>query len=189
MADKKTSEEQELLAQDIDPENHIARVSNETPGSGTNRKIKYKTLKEFFAQLPKFSLEDSDDSQEIRLSYKGSDGVVRYLVISNGLTGLSHNNDEGTGVYFHEGLVELFNVGKGIIIDTDGDVAIGASDVEPCAILELKSTSKGVLHPRMRTAQVDAIVNPVPGLEVFDVDVDKKKIFTATNGWEIIQSI
>ncbi len=52
-------------------------------------------------------------------------------------------------------------------------VGIGTSDPDTNAILDLNSTSKGLLIPRMTTAQRLAIPVPADGLLVFDLDKDQ----------------
>ncbi|MCO6497670.1 MAG: hypothetical protein J5I50_08415 [Chitinophagaceae bacterium] len=49
-------------------------------------------------------------------------------------------------------------------INTDG------STPDPSSILDVKSTNKGFLMPRMTSAQRIAIANPAKGLQVFDTD-------------------
>jgi len=50
------------------------------------------------------------------------------------------------------------------------NVGIGTSAPNPKAILEIKSTSQGVLFPTMTTAQRNAIVSPPNGLHIFNSD-------------------
>lgn len=50
------------------------------------------------------------------------------------------------------------------------NVGIGIANPDPSAILELSSAQKGVLVPRMSTAQRTAITNPANALLVFDTD-------------------
>lgn len=49
-------------------------------------------------------------------------------------------------------------------------VGIGTATPDPSAILDLTSTNKGLLVPRLTTSQRDAIINPVPGLKIFNID-------------------
>lgn len=60
----------------------------------------------------------------------------------------------------------LFNVK----ISTSQSVGIGTTTPDSSAILDLSSTTKGLLMPRMTTAQRDAIHNPVQGLKIFNTD-------------------
>ncbi|MEZ4965144.1 MAG: hypothetical protein R2791_07875 [Saprospiraceae bacterium] len=43
---------------------------------------------------------------------------------------------------------------------------------DPSAMLDVKSSDKGMLVPRMTTAQREAIANPATGLLVFDTDTE-----------------
>lgn len=48
-------------------------------------------------------------------------------------------------------------------------VGVGTSTPESSAILDVSATDKGILFPRLTTAQRIAIASPAPGLYVFDV--------------------
>ncbi len=58
----------------------------------------------------------------------------------------------------------IFAQVQGVAINTDNSAA------DPTAILDVKSTNRGVLFPRMTQAQRLAIVLPAPGLFVFQTD-------------------
>jgi len=51
-----------------------------------------------------------------------------------------------------------------------GNVAIGASTVAASASLDIVSTSRGLLIPRMTTTERNAIASPATGLQVYDTD-------------------
>jgi uncharacterized protein (TIGR02145 family) len=51
----------------------------------------------------------------------------------------------------------------------NAQVAIGTQTPQSSAILQLESTEKGFLPPRMTSAQRDAISNPVEGLTIFNI--------------------
>ena len=67
---------------------------------------------------------------------------------------------------------------------TIAQVAINTDGTTPnsSAMLDIKSTTKGLLTPRMTTAQRNAIVNPATGLMVYDTDVNKF-FFYAIGSW------
>jgi hypothetical protein len=68
---------------------------------------------------------------------------------------------------------------------------VGISELAPItphasSILELQSTTKGLLAPRMSTAQRTAIVSPAPGLLVYDTDT--KSFWYYDSGWKAFAS-
>src|SRR5215207_9234898 len=62
------------------------------------------------------------------------------------------------------GMACITRAQQGVAINTD------ASLPDNSAILDLKSTSKGLLIPRMTIAQSNAIVNPATGLLIYRTD-------------------
>lgn len=66
-----------------------------------------------------------------------------------------------------------------LIIDENG-VAINEdeSGAALSAILDVKSTDKGILVPRMTTVQIAAIATPEIGLLVYDTDINKFKYYS-----------
>lgn len=76
----------------------------------------------------------------------------------------------------------------GIVVE-NGKCLIGAAaSTLDCGILEIVSTTQGVLFPRMTTAQKNAIAAPTGGLVVFDTDLDKLCVYGAA-AWETITSV
>lgn len=62
-----------------------------------------------------------------------------------------------------------------------GNMSVGSStDPVASSLLEMTSTSQGLLIPRMTTAQRDAIVSPVDGLMVYDTDRNSLIIYNGT---------
>ncbi|MFH1120712.1 MAG: hypothetical protein V1775_12895 [Bacteroidota bacterium] len=59
-------------------------------------------------------------------------------------------------------LLVVFNVHAQVAVNTDG------TSPDPSAMLDVKSTNRGMLVPRMTTAQRTAIATPAAGLLVFD---------------------
>ena len=62
-------------------------------------------------------------------------------------------------------------------------VGIGNANVQPTALLEIASTTKGVLFPTMTTAQRDAIGSPANGLMIFNFSLSKLQIYAA-GSWQ-----
>jgi hypothetical protein len=51
-------------------------------------------------------------------------------------------------------------------------VGVPAENIHPSAVLEVKSSTKGFLPPRMTKAERDAIVTPADGLLIYQTDGD-----------------
>jgi len=72
--------------------------------------------------------------------------------------------------------ISAFGINAQVAISTDGSTADGS------AMLEVKSTNKGFLPPRMTEAQRDAISNPVAGLSVWCSDCGDNGEWQVYNG-------
>ena len=71
---------------------------------------------------------------------------------------------------------------------TNGKVGINTTTPAASAVLEIVSTTGGVLFPRMTTTEKNAIVTPTAGLVVYDTTLGKLCVRTAA-AWETITSI
>ena len=69
--------------------------------------------------------------------------------------------------------------GAQVSINTDGSVAL------PSAILDVKSTTRGMLTPRMTSAQRGAIASPAAGLLVYDTNTNTFWFFDGTQWKEL----
>ncbi|MFC1747731.1 hypothetical protein ACFL2V_02880 [Pseudomonadota bacterium] len=75
-----------------------------------------------------------------------------------------------------------------ISVDTDtvvvggagGEVAIGTATPDDSAILDLASTTKGFLSPRMSTAQRDAIAAPATGLSLYNTTSNLLNVYNGS---------
>ena len=72
---------------------------------------------------------------------------------------------------------------KSVLINSDFGNTNAAS-----AILDVQSTTKGFLPPRMTTTQKNAIASPATGLMVFDTTLAKLCVYTGA-AWETITSL
>ena len=63
---------------------------------------------------------------------------------------------------------------QNVAINTDG------SNADASAMLDVKSTNKGMLVPRMTTANRNAIPTPAEGLLVYDTDIKSFFLYTGT---------
>src|SRR6188474_1290825 len=64
-------------------------------------------------------------------------------------------------------------------------VGIGTKNPDTTSVLDLSSTTKGALFPRMTTVQRTTITNPAIGLTVFDLDKKAYWYYTGTDWVEM----
>ena len=106
----------------------------------------------------------------VTIVFTGSTGTSGdYLPLSGGtVTG---------GTVFQSGLTAN-------TIYSSGQVGIGTSNPNAAAIIEIASTSQGVLFPRMTIAQRNAITSTPVGLILFVTDGDNEGLYIyKTSGW------
>lgn len=79
---------------------------------------------------------------------------------------------------------------KRIYIDSTGSTTIGTTAPTSCALLDLPSTTKGLLLPRMTKVQRDAIVSPVAGLAVYQTDnTPGLRVYNGTNWMRYTETV
>jgi hypothetical protein len=72
-------------------------------------------------------------------------------------------------------------------LTTNPRLAIGKSSADPSASLEITSTTRGLLFPRMTTTQRNAILTPKAGLVIYNTTTNKLNVYTTA--WEAITSV
>lgn len=69
-----------------------------------------------------------------------------------------------------------------------GSAGIGTTDPAPSALLDLVSTSKGILVPRMTKVQRDAIISPTTGLLIFQTNLTPGFYYFDGTSWVAVSS-
>src|SRR5262245_51233812 len=69
------------------------------------------------------------------------------------------------------------------IFPTNGSSGIGTITPDASSIMEMKSTTKGMLTPRMTKAQRDAIVSPATGLMIYQTNNTPGFFYFDGSGW------
>ena len=112
-------------------------------------------------------------------------GVVgtAYIRLNNS-NGFEGGYNEGTGGAFQAGGSALtLNIGstKMLFCNING-ISIGKGETAPVASaqVEIVSTTKGFLPPRMTTTQKNAIASPVAGLMVYDTTLNLISVYNGT---------
>jgi hypothetical protein len=71
----------------------------------------------------------------------------------------------------------------------DSNVGIGTSKPESSAILDVSSSEKGLLIPRMNFEQREKISKPANGLLIFQTDSNSGFYFYSDNGWKLLSPV
>jgi hypothetical protein len=74
-----------------------------------------------------------------------------------------------------------------IRVTSAGNVGIGTATPNANAILDVSSTTKAFMPPRMTTTQKNAIASPTAGMLVYDSTLNKLSVYTTT--WQTVTSI
>lgn len=119
--------------------------------------------------------------QNVQIFQSGTDS---YLTFGQSLGGSSffigNGPDGGTTKYAtftDAGAISFLS--SRLSLPASGGVAIGSSSVAASALLDVVSTTKGSLLPRMTTTQQNAISSPATGLIIFNTD---SNLFSFYNG-------
>jgi hypothetical protein len=72
-------------------------------------------------------------------------------------------------------------------IANNRNVGIGTTSPNASALLDVSSTTKGFLPPRLTTTQKNAISSPAAGLVVYDTTLGKLCVYTTA--WETVTSL
>lgn len=108
-----------------------------------------------------------------------------YSAIRSGSTHIYGGGASGLELTHQIGSTSLFKT------YSTGQIAMGGGSTittpSTSSILDLQSTNKGFLPPRMTTAQKNAISSPATGLVLFDTDLGKLCVFSTT--WQTLTSV
>jgi len=81
------------------------------------------------------------------------------------------------------------SVGNSQMFDNGTSVAIGTTSPSSASILELSSTTKGLLLPRMTATQKNAISSPPVGLIIYQTDGTEGIYVNTSSGWLAIVTL
>ena len=97
----------------------------------------------------------------------GADDMGNHTATSNIVLGSNYLSGDGGN--------------EGIIVNSAGRVGIGTGSVNTSAQLDISSTTKGLLPPRMTEVQRDAIATPAAGLVVYNNDSNALNVYDGTD--------
>lgn len=67
-----------------------------------------------------------------------------------------------------------------VFFDSSAQVGVGTQTPSPSAVLDVTSTTKGFLPPRMTSVQRNSISSPATGLMIYNTDVNAVQFFNGT---------
>ncbi|MCB2219869.1 MAG: hypothetical protein KQI35_05680 [Bacteroidetes bacterium] len=144
----------------------------------------------------KVTIENSANNNLLRLIGTGPYGEYAKLNFGDGeYVYIQEFFDDKLMVYANSGLglTSNFNIevvsgyGRVQVYTPEGNMSIkdDPSSADPSAILDVSSSTKGMLIPRMTTEQISNVSNPADGLQVYNTTDGKLYIFVASaNGWK-----
>ncbi|EQC44479.1 endosialidase chaperone [Bacteriovorax sp. BSW11_IV] len=147
-------------------------------------------------------VNDIDTDTDTDTTYTASTGlslvgtafsVAAQGILDTHLSGLSSSCANGQ-ILLTNGLGSFFcgdrlwSENSGNLFFSTGNVTIGGTTPDGSSLLDLQSTSKGFLPPRMTTAQRDAISSPAVGLIVFNITTNKLNSYNGSEWAEISTS-
>ncbi|TYZ11405.1 hypothetical protein FY528_06835 [Hymenobacter lutimineralis] len=83
-------------------------------------------------------------------------------------------------------LAGLLTLGTAARAQTAGSVGIGTTTPDASALLELSTTTKGLLLPRLTQTQRTAIQNPAPGLLIYQTDETPGLYLYGGSSWSLL---
>jgi hypothetical protein len=99
------------------------------------------------------------------LSYGGGSGSMNSITEHRFYTGETNTTPSGT---------------QRMTINSAGNIGIGVTSPNANAILDVTSTTKAFMPPRMTTAQKNAIASPTAGMVVYDTDMKGISFYNGT---------
>jgi len=126
------------------------------------------------------------DLGQIRFSGRDANGVYMAPAGITAAIGTNAANNAPASLRFDTAASGAAGTTERMRIDASGNVGIGGT-ANAAAILDVSSTAKGFLPPRMTTAQRDAIATPPAGLMVYNTTTNKLNFYNGT-AWEAVTS-
>jgi len=119
--------------------------------------------------------------------YSGSAWIAVASTTSWSLTGNSTTNPATNfvGTADAKPLIFKTNMAEAMRILSTGNIGIGNPAPAASALLDVKSTTRGILIPRMTMAQRDAIISPVAGLLIYQTN-STPGFYYYSGGWNPI---
>jgi len=123
------------------------------------------------------------------ITYQGHDGTSPIIAakIQGEVDGETGTNDMPGRLVFSTTADGASAPSERMRLTKDGAFAVGTATPDGAAIVDVSSTTRGFLPPRMTTAQRNAISSPPAGLMIYNTSTNKLNVRTASS-WEAVTS-
>jgi len=115
------------------------------------------------------------------ITVSSGDGTLTAININHTINQTGTANGTITGLDYNPSLTNILGNHYAALFRS-GQVAIGTATPDASAQLEINSTNRGVLFPRMTTTQRNAISSPADGLVIYNT-TDNKLQVRAAGSW------
>jgi hypothetical protein len=131
-----------------------------------------------FDTTPAYQLEVDSGSADIVARFKSTD--TKAAIVVSDVDTDAYMTAAGGFAYFGRGTTS-----NSIAVDNSGALGIntGVNAIEPSALLEINSTTKGFLPPRGTTTNINDITAPAEGLVVYNTTLKTLCFYNGT-GWQ-----
>lgn len=126
---------------------------------------------------PSTKLQVNGDIASVMTGPAGNTGMYKFGDGSTFILGATTSPFTSGFISFELGYSEKMR------ITSNGNVGIGTSSPEACALLHVDTREKGFLPPRMDTSQRDNISSPVEGLIIWNYDTRTIEVYDGSN-WQ-----
>jgi hypothetical protein len=149
--------------------------ANNTIRTSNARKLASITAPEFSnTRIIEFFNLDSSSSSTAAVSIGGRTGGSQFAATSLSFVTAPDTSTNG-------GTIRMF-------INNSGNIGINTTSVNAAAQLQIDSTTRGFLPPRMTTTQRDAISTPPAGLMIYNTSTNRYNEFSGSAWQEILDS-
>lgn len=119
------------------------------------------------------------------IQFNGSDGFFNTgASINSATTQAWTSSSHGANIFFTTTANGSTANDIRMIIDHNGNIGIGPNPPAATALLDVSSTNKGILVPRMTAAQKNAITSPATSLLIYQTDVSPGFYFFDGSAWQ-----
>ena len=120
-------------------------------------------------------------------SFTNSNSIIN-VGNSNGITSSSNLTVVGQNSNISDNdKVYLANNNNFVVLDNTGALGIGTVNPDGSSLLDVTSTTRGVLFPRMTTTDRNAIISPATGLWIYNTTTNFFNYYDGTT-WVVVDS-